>query len=104
MYTCSAEYTAKYNLNHTVPYTTYTNSDVTQTNISAADRGDGRPAWELLFAHYGSLKGQDVTWTEKYRDYVNEKSGGAEGGGGDYGPNSGGYDQLGYGTLFYRLE
>jgi hypothetical protein len=26
-----------------------------------------------------------------------------EGGGGDYGPNSGGYDQLGYGTLLYSL-
>jgi hypothetical protein len=24
-----------------------------------------------------------------------------EGGGGDYGPNSGGFDQLGYGTLLY---
>lgn len=38
------------------------------------------------------------------RDYIVESSGGAEGGGGDYGPNSGGYDQLGYGTLLYRLE
>jgi hypothetical protein len=26
-----------------------------------------------------------------------------EGGGGDYGPNSGGYDQLGYGTLMATL-
>jgi hypothetical protein len=26
-----------------------------------------------------------------------------EGGGGDYGPNSGGYDQLGYGTLTATL-
>jgi len=24
-----------------------------------------------------------------------------EGGGGDYGPNSGGFDRLGYGTLLY---
>jgi hypothetical protein len=27
-----------------------------------------------------------------------------EGGGGDYGPNSGGFDQLGYGTLTATLE
>jgi hypothetical protein len=27
-----------------------------------------------------------------------------EGGGGDYGPNSGGYDQTGYGTLMYTLR
>jgi len=26
---------------------------------------------------------------------------GLEGGGGNYGPNSGGYDQLGYGTLTF---
>ena len=54
LYVCtrSAEYTAKYNLNHTVlPYTTYTNINVVQTTISAADRGDVRPAWELLYAH-----------------------------------------------------
>lgn len=29
---------------------------------------------------------------------------GAEGGGGDYGTTSGGYDQLGWGTLMYTLE
>jgi len=27
-----------------------------------------------------------------------------EGGGGNYGPNSGGFDQLGYGTLLYTLD
>jgi hypothetical protein len=27
-----------------------------------------------------------------------------EGGGGDYGPNSGGFDQLGYGTLTATLD
>ena len=27
-----------------------------------------------------------------------------EGGGGNYGPNSGGFDQLGYGTLTYTLK
>lgn len=100
----SSEYSAKYNLNNSVPYTTYENSDVIQQTINATDRGDIRPIWELLYAHYGSRRGQDAFWTEKYRDFVNEQSGGAEGGGGDYDPNSGGYDQLGYGTLFYRLE
>lgn len=39
----SAEYSAKYNLNISVPYTTYENSDVTQTAINATDRGDVRP-------------------------------------------------------------
>jgi hypothetical protein len=86
-----------------VPYTTYTNSDVTQTVISSASRGDIRPMWELLYNHYGVLKRLDVTYTKQYRDLVVKNGSGAEGGGGNYGPNSGGYDQLGYGTLMYTL-
>jgi hypothetical protein len=98
-----AEYVAKYNLGNTVPYTTYTNSDVTQTVISDASRGDIRPMWELLYNHYGVLKRLNVKYTKQYRDLVVKDGAGAEGGGGDYGPNSGGYDQLGYGTLMYTL-
>lgn len=96
---------AKYNVGHDVPYTTYDNSDhVNQEVISAGARGNGRPIGELLYAHYSVLKGLNATWTAAYRDMVLDGSGGAEGGGGDYGPNSGGYDQLGFGTLLYRLE
>lgn len=91
-------------MNYSVPYTTYSNSLATQTVISSADRGEVRPVWELLYAHYGMVKGQNASWTESIRDYVVEMSGGAEGGGKDYGPNSGSYDQLGYGTLMFRLE
>lgn len=72
-------------------------------SISNASRGDIRPTWELLYNHYGVLKGQNVTWTKQYRDLLVEKGGGAEGGCGDFGPNSGGYDQLGWGTLLYTL-
>ncbi|KAK1147157.1 hypothetical protein N8T08_001896 [Aspergillus melleus] len=99
-----AEYVAKYNLGEDVPYTTYVNSDVTQEVISDVGRGDIRPLWELLYNHYGVLKGLDVTWTKKYRDMVVEDGDGAEGGGGDYGSTSGGFDQLGHGTLLYTLE
>ncbi|KAF7586165.1 hypothetical protein BBP40_009340 [Aspergillus hancockii] len=98
-----AEYAAKYNLGHDVPYTTYQNSDVTQTEISSNARGDVRPIWELLYNHYGVLKKQNATWTKQYRDMVVEKGEGAEGGGGYYGGSSGGFDQLGYGTLMYSL-
>lgn len=103
---CSIEYAAKYNLGCDVPYTTYTNTDidVSQTVISSSYRGTIRPMGELLYAHYSSLKGLNASWTGEYRDLVVTNSSGAEGGGGDYGPNSGGYDQLGYGTLLYRLE
>ncbi|KAF2137198.1 uncharacterized protein K452DRAFT_329324 [Aplosporella prunicola CBS 121167] len=99
-----AEYAAKYNLGNDVPYTTYTNSDETQTVISANGRGNIRPAWELLYAHYGVLKGLDAEWTRQYRDMVVEAGDGAEGGGGDYGSSSGGFDQLGFGTLLFRLD
>ena len=98
------EYAAKYNAGFDVPYTTYTNSDVTQTVISNNSRGDIRPMWELLYAHYADLKGENATYTEMMRRIVNAEFSGAEGGGGNYGPNSGGYDQLGYGTLTFRLK
>ncbi|KAK6068243.1 hypothetical protein SCUP234_10231 [Seiridium cupressi] len=104
-YSLSSEYMAKYNLGYNVPYTTYNNSDnVTQTVISASERGTVRPMGELLFAHYSSLKGLNASWTGAYRDFVLEQSDGAEGGGGDYGSTSGGYDQLGFGTILYRLK
>ncbi len=72
--------------------------------ISENSRGSIRPAWELIYNHYGVSKGLNASWSQQFRDLVVEDSDGAEGGGGDYGPNSGGYDQLGFGTLLYRLE
>ncbi|GAP88560.1 putative GPI anchored protein [Rosellinia necatrix] len=99
-----AEYVAAYNLNYTVPYTEYTNSDVTQSVISNGSRGNVRPTWELLYAHYAEVKNVSAPYTLEFRDWVVEKSGGAEGGGGDYGSTSGGYDQLGYGTLLFRRD
>lgn len=100
----SAEYAAKYNLNETVPYTTYVNSDVTQTALNDTSRGQIRPIWELLHAHYGVTKGLSDYYTLKYRNWEVNQTGGAEGGGGDYGSASTGYDQLGHGTLMYRLD
>ena len=99
----SAEYLAKYNLGYDVPYTTY-KSYVTQPVISDVARGNVRPMWELLYAHYGGLKGLNASWTKAYRDLVVSDGGGAEGGDGNYGPESGGYDQLGFGTLLFRLD
>ncbi|KAF3008307.1 hypothetical protein E8E14_006128 [Neopestalotiopsis sp. 37M] len=99
-----SEYVSKYNLGYSVPYTTYNNSDVSQPIISNSSRGTIRPINELLYAHYSTLKGLNASWTGAYRDLVVDESGGAEGGGGDYGTTSGGYDQLGFGTILYRLE
>ncbi|PSN61203.1 chondroitin AC/alginate lyase [Corynespora cassiicola Philippines] len=100
-----AEYAAKYNLGHDVPFSPLTTSTHgTQEVISPDGRGGIRPIWELLYAHYGVLKGLNASWTEQYRDLVVKNGSGAEGGGGNYGPNSGGFDNFGFGTLMYRLE
>ncbi|KAF8430419.1 chondroitin AC/alginate lyase [Tirmania nivea] len=98
-----AEYVAKYNLGYDVQYTTYTNRKVRQTVISNNGRGSIRPIWELLYNHYVKVERAYAPYTTQMNLLVRKHSGGAEGGGGDYGPNSGGYDQLGYGTLMYSL-
>lgn len=95
----AAEYAAQYNLGEDVPYTPYTNSDVTQPMISSGGRGDMRPTWALLYNHYVVLKGLKAPHVAAYAQKA-----APEGGGGDYGPNSGGFDQLGYGTLTYTLR
>ncbi|KAI9150889.1 GPI secreted protein [Paramyrothecium foliicola] len=99
-----AEYVFKYNVGKEVPFKTYTNVHGTATVVSPVARGELRPIAEILYAHYAGVKGLDASWTRQYRDLVVENGSGAEGGGGDYGPNSGGYDQLGFGTLLYRLD
>lgn len=93
-----AEYVAKYNLGHDVPFTPFINNGFKQTVISPEHRGDIRPIWELLYNHYVVLKGLKAPYVKAFAQKVQ-----VEGGGGDYGPNSGGYDQLGYGSLLYSL-
>jgi len=93
-----AEYVAAYNLGKPVPYAAYTNSDVAQHAISESARGDARPIWELIYNHYVLLKGLSAPNVKVFAERVRP-----EGGGGDYGPNSGGFDQLGYGTLTFSL-
>ena len=93
------EYIARYNQGANVPYTPYSNSDVTQNVISSNGRGEKRPVWELFYNHYVVLKGLDSPFLT-----MAARATRPEGGGGNYGPNSGGFDQLGYGTLTYTLK
>ncbi|WP_242124846.1 alginate lyase family protein [Sphingobium sp. Sx8-8] len=92
----AARYVASYNLGQDVPYAPYSNSDVTQPAISSGGRGQARPIWSLLYAHY--VQGMGLHAPELARIIAAQ---GPDGGGGDYGPNSGGFDQLGYGTLTF---
>lgn len=95
-----AEYVAKANLVQpdgtylTVPYVTYSNVDVVQPGFSTASRGTVRPCWALVYNHYVNRKGLAAPWSTKFALAIEP-----EGGGGNYGSTSGGYDQLGYGTL-----
>ncbi|MER5936153.1 alginate lyase family protein [Streptomyces sp. NPDC001928] len=98
----AAQYVAKYNLGNSVPFTTYNwgsgqnCAPQSQTVISAASRGQVRPVWAMLHYHYN----RRVSLDDKYISQMCF-SVAPEGGGGDYGSDSGGFDQLGFGTLMY---
>lgn len=100
-----AEYVGKYNVGYDVPYTLYESYQGNQTVIPNSSRGAVRPGFELLSAHYGQLKGLNSSWTDAYRDWVNANTtDGVEGGGGNYGSTSGGFDGLGFGSLLYWVS
>ncbi|NGN67016.1 cell wall anchor protein [Streptomyces sp. A7024] len=98
----AAQYVAKYNLGEDVPFTKYTWGTGTNcayrehTVISDVARGQARPVWDQLHYHYARRRGLSVP----HLTAIAAKNR-PEGGGGDYGPNSGGYDQLGFGTVMY---
>ena len=100
------EYAALYNLKGSkiadadMPFKQYVNCNgETHTIVSNIARGDARPSWELIYNHYAKVKKVPVKWVKEFAEQVRP-----EGGGGNYGPNSGGYDQLGFGTLMYTQE
>ncbi|MGW3194439.1 hypothetical protein ACWDBD_07555 [Streptomyces sp. NPDC001118] len=62
----------------------------------ATARGEIRPVWEILHNHYARRRRLSPPYVTAMAVKVR-----AEGGGGDYGLNNGGYDQLGFGTLLY---
>ncbi|RZT11737.1 alginate lyase [Kribbella sp. VKM Ac-2569] len=98
----AAQYVAKYNLGQDVPFTKYTwgtgqNCAYQEhTVISSASRGQIRPVWEILHFHYTRRKYLSVPYISAMAAQVRP-----EGGGGDYGSTSGGFDQTGFGTLAY---
>jgi hypothetical protein len=98
------EYVAAYNLGQNVPFTAYNwrngvnCAPQTQPVVSTASRGQNRPVWELVYNHYVKRQGLVAPNTAAYAARVR-----VEGGGGDYGGDSGGFDQLGFGTLTATL-
>lgn len=105
----ACEYTAKYNVARLeVPFHEYTRlwaANCAQSEIhkvvSDNGRGAARPMWSAPYFHYVKIK--KVAESEARYTAMGVQTTLAEGGGGDYGPNSGGFDQLGFGTLMYSL-
>ncbi|MGJ7030234.1 alginate lyase family protein [Niabella hirudinis] len=103
----ACEYTAKYNVaSLDVPYHSYTRiygancaSTEVHSVISSSGRGTVRPMWSIPYFHYNKVKKLTAKYTA-----MGVQSTLPEGGGGDYGPNSGGFDQLGFGTLMFTLD
>ncbi|WP_026713212.1 alginate lyase family protein [Flavobacterium daejeonense] len=109
----ACEYTAKYNVARlNVPFTEYTRNykDAwsvcggveTHTQVSSAGQGTVRPMWSGPYFHYTKIKKVSENLAKYTKLGVTSTT--PEGGGGDYGPNSGGFDQLGFGTLMYTLD
>ena len=109
-----AEYLAKYNLRTDatytsdtpsflydgVPYTSYSNPSHNCPTLSDDGRGTKRPCWEV-FSNYAYQHGQSAIYCKKWVQQMRTINGWGDGGGGDYGSLSGGFDQLGYQTLMF---
>ncbi|KAF2035505.1 chondroitin AC/alginate lyase [Setomelanomma holmii] len=86
----AAEYAAKYNIVHDVPFKVYDTYEGTEVCYWSSFRYDIRPGFETLYAHYADVKGMNASWMKFFRDYVNANlTINMKGGGGDYDPNSG---------------
>jgi hypothetical protein len=105
----ASEYVAKYNVAMlNVPYKEYSWHEGDPWNgcgvkttllpeIGSSGRGSLRPMWTLIYNHYANVKKlTNTTYT-----VMGVQRTQPEGGGGDYGPNSGGFDSLGFGTLLF---
>ncbi|MEU2288957.1 alginate lyase family protein, partial [Streptomyces sp. NPDC013178] len=103
-----AQYVAKWSLGGDVTYTANTrrkgaiggwSGSETASDAAAVDPTMTRPIWAMIANHYTKRRGLSAP----YLTHAAAKAA-PEGGGGDYGPNSGGYDQLGFGTLAFTRD
>lgn len=107
MFLKACEYTARYNfMNMEVPNLPYTReykgahgTDYEEYPTISERNLLYRPIWALVYNHYAKIKGVDA---EKYQyTEVATEACFPEGGGGNYGTESGGFDALGFGTLMF---
>ena len=99
-----AEYVGKYNLKNAagefvygdVPFTEYSNGEVTHSAISDAARGTERNSWELFHA-YAKKNDKADAYTEAWVKYLRNKNAWGE-------AESTTNDELGYGSLMFGAE
>jgi hypothetical protein len=103
-----AQYVAKWSMGGDVAYTENTrekgaingwSGTETATDAAAVGPAMTRPIWAMIANHYTKRRGLSASYVTQ----IAAKTA-PEGGGGDYGPNSGGYDQLGFGTLAFTRD
>ncbi|WP_200301118.1 alginate lyase family protein [Streptomyces adelaidensis] len=103
-----AQYVAKWSMGDNVAYTANTRAKgavngwsgrETAADAAGVDQNMTRPIWAMIANHYTKRRGLDASYLTR----IAAKAA-PEGGGGDYGPNSGGYDQLGFGTLAFTRD
>ncbi len=107
----ACEYAARYNYaGLDCPYVTYVRAYrdpwggvayETYAAIGEGGRGNTMPIWALPYNHYAKIKklaGEKIKYTKMACDVNAPESGGQNS------DNSGGFDVIGYGTLFYTLE
>lgn len=107
MFLKACEYTAAYDYaNIDVPNISYTRTYLgnwgvaTEEYPTISDRMQSDvPVWSIPYYHYSKVSNVDPA-RYQYTEMV-AKATTPEGGGGDYGSNSGGYDNLGFGSLMY---
>jgi LPXTG-motif cell wall-anchored protein len=103
-----AQYVARWSMGGEVAYTANTRAKgavngwsgrETASAAAGVDPNMTRPIWAMIANHYTKRRGLDASYITR----IAAKAG-PEGGGGDYGPNSGGFDQLGFGTLAFSRD
>ena len=101
------EYVSKYNVGGEVPFVTYVREwghvgmEKYEINpvVSPDGRGALRPGWDLVYHHYVNRRGLSAPFTNSYAERCRP-----EGGGFNYGGNSGGFDSLGFTTLTHGRD
>ncbi|MBB3063689.1 alginate lyase family protein, partial [Microbulbifer rhizosphaerae] len=102
------EYISKYNTKRDVPFAPYVHdagrldSSLVRTvywDISSVGRNQLRPGWDLVYNHYVNRMGMAAPYTGEYAAKTRP-----EGGGFNFGGNSGGFDSLGFTTLTHSRD